>query len=66
MLVVTLNICLGAAINFYDVLHRFWEGRGMGTTYLEVKLIQNLMAIREEVLYTIFLDLHKMYKALER
>ena len=32
----------------------------------EAKLLQQLAALREEVLYMIFLDLHKVYDALER
>ena len=37
----------------------------MGTASLEVKLIQKVMATREEVLYMIFLDLHNVYYSLE-
>ena len=36
------------------------------TTTLEAKLIQQLAATREELLYMIFLDLHKAYDALDR
>ena len=39
------------------------------TTYmnssLKVKLLQQLAALREEVLYVIFLNLHKAYDALD-
>ena len=38
----------------------------MGTASLEVKLIQHLADTREEVLYEIFLDLHKAYNAMDR
>ena len=38
----------------------------MGTTTLEVKLLQQLMAMREEVFHAIFLDLNKVYNALDR
>ena len=37
-----------------------------GTATLEAKLLQQLASLREEVLYVIFLDLHKAYDALER
>ena len=37
----------------------------MGTATLEVKLLQQLAALREEVLYVIFLDLTKAYDALD-
>ena len=36
-------------------------GRGTGTATLEAKLLQQLAAMREEVLYVIFLDLTKAY-----
>ena len=60
-----LNFRLTASITFHDFLHRFWAGRGTGTATLEAKLIQQLAALREEVLYVIFLDLHKAYDALD-
>ena len=37
-----------------------------GTATLEAKLLQQLAAMREEVLYVIFLDLTKVYDALDR
>ena len=55
-----------AAINLHDILHGFREGRGTGTATLEAKLLQQLAAMREEVLYMIFLDLTKAYDALDR
>ena len=61
-----LNRRLTASITFHDFLHEFRAGRGTGTATLKAKLIQKLVALREEVLYVIFLDLHKAYDALER
>ena len=57
---------LTASITFHDLLHGFREGRGTGTATLEAKLLHQLAAMREEVLYVIFLDLHKAYDALDR
>ena len=54
---VIINFCLTAYITFHVVLHGFWESRGTGTTSLEAKLIHELMLLRSEVLYEIFLDL---------
>ena len=51
---------------YHDALHGFWAGRGTGTATLEAKLLQQLAAMREEVLYMIFLDLTKAYDALDR
>ena len=61
-----LNFHLAAAIKFHDKIHRFLAGRGTRTAYLKAKLIQYIMMIREEVLYEMFLYLHKPYGALER
>ena len=61
-----LNLRLTASITFHDFLHGFREGRGTGTATLKAKLLQQLAALREEVLYVIFLDLHKAYNALDR
>ena len=61
-----LNRRLMASITFHDFLHGFRAGHGTGTTTLEAKLLQQLAALREEVLYAIFLDLHKSYDTLDR
>ena len=63
---VILNCRLTSSITFHDVLHGFWAGRGTGTATLKAKLLQQLAAMREEVLYVIFLDLTKAYDALDR
>ena len=54
-----LNWRFTASITFHDFFHGFWVGHGTGTATLEAKLLQQLAALREEVLYAIFLDLHK-------
>ena len=61
-----LHSRLTTAITYHDFLHGFRAGRGTGTATLEAKLLQELAAMREEVLYVIFLDLTKAYDALER
>ena len=61
-----LNFRLTASITFHDFLYGFRAGRGTGTAILEANLLQQLAALREEVLYMIFLDLHKAYDALDR
>ena len=63
---VILHCRLTTAITYHDALHSFREGRGTGTATLEAKLLQQLAAIREEVLYLILLDLTKTYDALDR
>ena len=45
MVVVILNLCLGASITLHDVLHNFRASRRIGTTSLEAKLIQHLTAM---------------------
>ena len=54
------------SITYHNVLHGFWASSGTDTATLEAKLLQQLAALREEVLYVIFLDLHKAYDALDR
>ena len=61
-----LNCCFTASITYHDFFHGFWVGRGTGTATLKAKLLQQIAALREEVLYVIFLDLHKAYDALDR
>ena len=55
-----------ASITYHYSLCGFQEGRGTGTTTLEVKMLQHVTAIMEAVLHTIFLNLHKSYNALDR
>ena len=61
-----LNRRFTASITYRDFLHGLQAGRGTGTVTLEAKLLQQLADLREEVLYVIFLDLHKEYDALDR
>ena len=61
-----LNRRFTSSITYHDALHGFRAGRGTGTATLEAKLLQQLAALREEVLYVIFLDLTKAYDALDR
>ena len=60
-----LNRRLTASITFHEFLHVFRAGCGTGTATLEAKLLQQLAALREEVLYVVLLDLHKAYDALD-
>ena len=59
-----LNCRLVSAIMFHDVLHWFRAGRGEGTAALKAKLLQYITAMREVVLFEVFLDLRKAYTAL--
>ena len=61
-----LNRRFTASITYHEFLHGFRAGRGTGTATLEANLLQQLAALREKVLYVIFLDLHKSYNALDR
>ena len=63
---VMLHRRLTTVITFHGALHGFREGSGTGTATLEAKLLQQLAAMREEVLYVISLDLTKAYDALDR
>ena len=61
-----LNLGLVGSITFHDFLHEYRAGCGTGTANLEAKLLQQLTALIEEVLYVIFLDLHKVYDSFDR
>ena len=61
-----LNLRLTAFITFHNFLHCFRAGCRTGTSTLKAKLLHQLAALRGEVLYVIFLDLHKAYDALDR
>ena len=61
-----LNFRLTASITYHNLLHVFRVGRGTGNSTLESKLLQQLAALREEVLYMIILDLKKVYGNLDR
>ena len=61
-----LHCRLTTAITYQNALHGFRAGSGTGTATLEAKWLQQLAAMREEVLYVIFLDLIKAYNALDR
>ena len=61
-----LNPRFTSSITYHDAIHRFRVGCGTVTATLEAKLLQKLAAMREEVLYVIFLDLTKSYDALDR
>ena len=61
-----LNRQVTASITFHDFIHGFRVGCVTGTTTLKVKLLQQLAAMKEEVLYMVFLDLKKAYDALDR
>ena len=54
------------AISFHATLHGFWMGQGTGTAVLEANLLQQLAAMREAVLFKVFLDLWKAYNDLDR
>ena len=54
---VILNRRLTAYINYYKSLYGFRAGRGMGTAINKVILLQQVTAMKEEVVHTIFLDL---------
>ena len=60
-----LNRRLTASITFHKLLHGFLAGRGTGTATLEAKLLQQLAALGEEFLCVKFLELHKVYDALD-
>ena len=66
LVLVIINFQFTAYIIFHDILHGFRVGCGTGTTTLEAKLLQQLEAMNEDIIYVIFMDLHKVYDALDK
>ena len=57
---------LTAVIFFHNTLHGFRAGRGAGTADLVAKILQQSTAMRELVLFEVFLDIQKAYNNLDR
>ena len=64
--VVLLNRRFTASMTYHNFLHELRTGHGTGSANIEVKLLQQVGAMREAVLHAIFLDLHKAYHSLDR
>ena len=63
---VILDRRFTASITYHESLHGFQAGRGTGTTTLKVKMLQQVVDLRKEVIHMIFLNLHKAYYTLYR
>ena len=59
VVVAIINRRFTSSITYHGALHGFRAGRGTGTATLEAQLLQQLAALRDEVLYVIFMDLTK-------
>ena len=66
VVMVILNCCFTSYIAFLNVLYGFWAGCSTGSTSLDAKIASVVKSIREEFLYVIFLDLHKVCGAFYR
>ena len=66
MVTVIINRRLSTTISFHNVIHGSRAGLCTGGASLESKLLQKFRAMREEVLYVIFLYLQKAYDAFNR
>ena len=53
-------------MNFYDVLHGFFEGRGTSISIMEIKLAQKLASVDQDPLFLVLLYLRKLYDNLHR
>ena len=63
---VILDRSFTASITYHNSLNGFRETCRMVTATLKFKMIQKVVALKEEVLHVIFLDLYKAYDALYR
>ena len=53
-------------IDLHDSLRGFRQKRGYGTGIMEAKLVQQLAFIEQCPIYSLFLDLRKVYDAMDR
>ena len=63
---VIINLYFTTSIAFHKILHGFWAGFSTGIASLQAKILHKLTTMKEEVLYTIFLDLKNVYGTLDR
>ena len=61
-----VNWWIGAVVKFHDVLQGFRAGWGTGASSLKAKMLQQLMLMREEILYEVLINLWKFYDDLYR
>ena len=48
-----------SVVQFYNVLHGFYAGRGTGTAIMELKLAQQLASVDQDPLFLVFIELQK-------
>ena len=65
MMEAIIDTRIKKAVTFYDVLHKFRVGRGMGTYIMELNLSQELESVFQEPLFLVFLYHRKSYEKLE-
>ena len=63
---VIIDCQITSSIAFHNVLHCFRAGCGTRIATLDAKLLQLLVAMKEDVLYVIYMYLYKLYEALKR
>ena len=56
---------MGHAVECSDVFHGFQAGRGMGTDIREMKLVQDLEGVDQDLVFLVFLDIRKVYDNLQ-
>ena len=61
---IIFDRCLEESIELHDVVQMFRVWRGTGTATLEAKILQEDTCMWKEVLYDIFIGLHKANDAL--
>ena len=66
VIAIILERCLEEYLGFYVILHGFLDKIGTRTANINAKLLHNISDLRQEVLYEIFIHLHKAYDALDR
>ena len=59
-----IDTWIKTVVQFHDVLHRFFSGRGARTAIMELKIAQELASVDQDPILLVFLDLSKAYNNL--
>ena len=65
VITIIIDKRMADSIEFHDILNGFIAQRGTDKSTLKAELLQKIMVLRQELLYNIFVDIHKSYDAMD-
>ena len=66
LIAIIIDRRLADSINFHEIMHGFKYHREKGKATLEDKILQYISGLHHEVLYEIFLYIHKAHDSLDQ